>query len=93
MAIIDERTETILTLKLSSRARARLQEQAANTGQDISAIASEMIEKVVGIPSVEEIMDPVRRQVAEHGMNDSQLSDLFRSEIESHRREKKAKSA
>jgi hypothetical protein len=86
-------TETQITLRLSDKARARLAEQATNSGQDISAVASELIEHVVALPSIAEIMAPVRQQVAESGMSDEELSDFLRSEIEANRREKKAKGA
>ena len=82
-----------VTLRLSDRARARLAEQAANSGQDISAVASDLIEHAVSRPSVDEVLAPFRKQVAESGMTDEELDAFFRSELEAHRREKKAKSA
>jgi len=86
-------TETPVTLRLSERARAKLAEQAANSGQDLSAVASDLIEHVVTRPSIAEIMAPVWKQAAESGMSDGELDDFLRGEIEAHRREKKAKSA
>jgi hypothetical protein len=86
-------TEMPVTLRLSDRARARLAEQAANSGQDISAVASDLIEHAVSRPSVDEVLAPFRKQVAESGMTDEELDAFFRSELEAHRREKKAKSA
>ena len=85
--------ETPVTLRLSERARARLAEQAANSGQDISAIASDLIEQATARPSVDELLAPFRKQVAESGMSDGELDDFFRGEIEACRREKRAKSA
>jgi len=86
-------TETPVTLRLSDRARAKLAEQAEKSGQDISAVASDLIEHAVTRPSVEEVLAPFRKQVAESGMTDEELDAFFRSELEAHRREKKAKSA
>ena len=86
-------TETRVTLRLSEQARAKLVEQAANSGQDLSAVASGLIEQAVTGPSIAEIMAPVRQQVAESGMSSGELDDLLRGEIESHRRDQKAKSA
>ncbi len=86
-------TETPVTLRLSERARAKLAEQAANSGQDISAVASDLIEHAVTRPSIAEIMAPVRQQVAESGMSVEELDDFLRGELEAHRRDKKAKSA
>ena len=86
-------TETPVTLRLSELAHTRLTGQAANIGQDISAVASDLIEQAVTRPSLDEIMVPVRKQVAESGMSDEELDDFLRNEIKAHRREKKAKSA
>jgi hypothetical protein len=86
-------TEMQVTLRLSDRARATLAEQAANSGQDFSAVASDLIEHAVALPSIAEIMGPVRKQVAESGMSEDELDDFLRGEIEAHRREKKVKKA
>ena len=86
-------TETPMTLRLSDRARAKLTEQATMRGQDISAVASELIEQATTRPSVDELLAPFRKQVADSGLSDDELDAFFRGEIEAHRREKKAKSA
>jgi hypothetical protein len=93
MATIANTAETPVTLRLSERARIKLAEQAANRGQDISAVASDLIEHAVTQPTIEEIMAPVRKQVVESGMSDEELDDFLRGELEAHRREKKAKSS
>ena len=92
MATSASTTETPVTLRLSERARAKLAEQAANSGQDLSAVASQLIEHAVTRPSIAEIMAPVRKQVAQSGMSDEELDVFLRGEIEAHHREKKAKS-
>jgi hypothetical protein len=86
-------TETAITLRLSERARAKLAEKAASSGQDISAVASDLIEHAVNRPSIAEIMAPVWKQVADSGINDQELDDFLRRELDAHRREKKAKSS
>jgi predicted transcriptional regulator len=93
MASAAHTTEMSVTLRLSENAKAKLTEQAVKSGQDISAVASDLIEHAVTQPSIDEIMAPVRKQVAQSGMSDQELDDLFRRELETHRREKKAKSA
>ena len=85
-------TETSVTLRLSEKARAKLAEQAARSGQDISAIASDLVEHAVTQPTVDEVLAPFRRQVAESGMNDEELDAFLRAELDAHRRERKAKS-
>ena len=82
-----------LTLRLSDRARTKLAQQAASSGKDISAIASNLIELATALPSVDEVLAPFRKQVAESGMSDDELDAFFRTEVEAHRRENKAKSA
>ncbi len=93
MATPGQTTDTSITLHLSERARAKLAEQAKSSGQDISAVASELIEQAVTRPSIEEIMAPVRKQFIDSGMTDEQLDDLLHRELNAQRREKKAKSA
>ncbi len=92
MVPIVHTTETRVTLRLSDKAQAKLAQQAANSGQDLSAVASDLIEQIVTRPSIAEIMAPVQKQVAESGMKEQELDEFLRDELESHRREKKAKS-
>ena len=84
-------TETPVTLRLSDRARAKLAEQASRSGSDISAIASNLIESAVTRPTVDEILAPFRKQVAESGMSDGELDAFFRGELEAVRKEKRTK--
>jgi hypothetical protein len=86
MAASANTTELRVILRLSDRARAKLAEQTANSGQDISALASHLIENAVTRPSIAEIMGPVWKQVAESGMSDTELDDFLRGEIEAYRR-------
>ncbi len=86
-------TETPVTLRLSEQARAKLREQAANRGQDLSTFASKLIEQAVTEPTVDEVLAPFRKQVAESAMSDEQLDAFLLGELEAHRREKRAKSA
>ena len=89
MPPIAQKTETSVTLRLSERAQARLAEQAANSGRDLSAVASDLIEHAVNRPSIAEIMAPVRKQITESGMSDQELDDFLRGQIEAHRQESK----
>jgi len=86
-------TETQVTLRLSDGARSKLAQEAAKSGQDISAVASSLIELAIARPSVDEVLAPFRRQVAESGMSDEELDAFFRGQLEAHRREKRTKSA
>jgi hypothetical protein len=86
-------TETPVMLRLSDRAHAKLTEQAAISGRDISAVASELIEQAISQASVDELLAPFRKQVAESGLSDEELDGFFRQELDAHRREKRTKSA
>jgi hypothetical protein len=93
MATASHTTDTPVTLRLSDGARAKLAEQAAKSGQDISAVASDLIEQAVTRPTVDEVLAPYRKQVAESGMTDEKLDDFHRDLLTKVRTEKKAKSA
>lgn len=92
MAMTAHTTDTLITLRLSDEARAKLAEQAAKRGQDISVVASDLIEQAVTRPTVDEVLAPYRRQVAESGMSDDELDDFHRDLLAKVRNEKKAKS-
>lgn len=85
--------EIPVTLRLSEQARAKLAQQAASSGQDLSSIASELIEQAVTRPTVDELLAPYRKQVAESGMSDEELDNFHRGLLEKVRSEKKAKTA
>jgi hypothetical protein len=96
MAPLAHINEMPVTLRLSDQARAKLAERAAQSGQDVANYASELIEEAVTRPSVDELLAPFRKQVAESGMGDKELDAFYRGQLEEVRREnreKKAKSA
>jgi hypothetical protein len=84
-------TDVPITLHLSDRARSKLAERAARAGQDIAAVASDLIEQAIVRGTVEELLTPFRKQVEESGMSDAELDDFLRGELEARRKEKKAK--
>jgi len=83
-------TDTPVTLRLSDQARAKLAEQAARCGQDISAVTSDLIENAVTRPSIDEILAPVRAQVAQSGMGDEEIMDFGRDLLKKVRQDRKA---
>jgi hypothetical protein len=93
MATPSRTTETAVTLRLSEKAIAKLAEQAASSGQDLSSLASDLVERAITRPSIAEVMAPVWEQVTNSGMSEAQIDDFLRGELDAHRREKKAKSA
>jgi predicted transcriptional regulator len=93
MSRVAKTTDTTVTLRLSKGARAKLAKQAANSGRDVSAIASDLIEQAVTRQNVDEVLAPFRKQVADSGMGDKELDKFLHGELEAHRQDKKAKSA
>lgn len=93
MATSPQTTDVPVTLRLSERARAKLAQQAVSSGQDLSALASDLIEQAVTRPTVDELLAPYRKQVAESGMSDDELDSFRRELLTKVRSEKKAKSA
>jgi hypothetical protein len=84
-------TELQVTLRLSDRARAKLAERAASSGQDISSVASDLIEQSAARPNVDEVLAPFRKQVAQSGMSDEELDEFHRGLLAEVRSEKKAR--
>lgn len=82
-----------IRVSLSPSAEARLRARASESGQDVAAVASELLEQAVAGPTVDEVLAPFRKQVSERGISDTELDDFLRTELEAHRREKREKSA
>ena len=84
------RTETPITLRLSDQAKSKLLEQAARAGQDLSTVASDLIEHVVRFPSFGEITAPIQKDALASGMSDAEFEAFLMGELEGYRRNKKA---
>lgn len=67
-----------ITVDLPAETERKLRERAARVGQDVAAMARDLIERAVDTkPSLDEILAPFRRQVAESGMTDDEVTALF----------------
>jgi hypothetical protein len=78
-----------LTITLTPETEQKLAEQARRSGRDIAALASELIERVLlAGPTMDEILAPFRRQVADSGLSDDELDALFQEQREEAWREK-----
>ncbi len=86
-------TELAMRLRLTQKAKDKLTQQAAETGRQLDDVASELLEQAIARPSVDELLAPFRKQVAESGMSDEELDDFHRDLLQKVRAEKKAKSA
>jgi hypothetical protein len=75
--IADEVTELAMKLRLSRQAREKLVRRATESGQDVAVVASDLIERAVTQPTVDEVLAPFRKQVADSGMSDEELTAFF----------------
>ena len=67
-----------LTIELSPEATKWVTERATVLGQDASAYAAWVLERAAGtLPSLEEVLAPVRQAFAESGMTDDELGDYL----------------
>ena len=90
---VESTTELAMKLRLSKTASDKLIQRATETGRDLAAVASELIEQAVAQPPIDQVLAPFRKQVADSGMSDAELDAFFQAELNAHRLEKKAKSA
>ena len=79
-----------INISLTPEAESKLRQRAAVLGQDLVTVASDLLEQAITRPSLDELLAPARKQVAESGMTDRQLDGLFRDVLKEVRNEKKA---
>lgn len=80
MATISSPTEISMRLKLSPQAREKLTKQAEELGRPVDEYASELLQQAITHPTVDELLAPFRKQVAESGMGDQEL-DAFLEDV------------
>jgi len=78
-----------ISISLTPEAETKLRQRATRLGQDLSIVASDLLEEAVRRPSVDELLAPARRQVAESGIEDRALDDFFRDVLKEVRDEKR----
>ena len=67
-----------MTLTMSPEIQRKLVERATRVGQDVETVACELIERSLNSePTLDDILAPFRRQVAESGLSESELTDVF----------------
>ena len=79
-----------LVIPVSSDVESKLRERAAAEGEDPAHYAARLLAEAVARPSVEQLLAPFRKQVAESGMSDEQLDEFFREQLDATRRDAKA---
>ena len=78
-----------ISISLTPEAETKLRQRAARLGQDLSIVASDLLEEAVRRPSVDELLAPARRQVAESEMDNRTLDDFFRDVLKEVRDDRK----
>jgi hypothetical protein len=71
------RCSMTMSISLSPRAEAKLKERAAAEGKDPVAYVTQLVEEAVTKPSLDEILAPFRKEVAESGMSDEKLDQFY----------------
>jgi hypothetical protein len=66
----------MLQIPLPPDVEARLRERAKARGEDVSALAARLLEDALSTATVDELLAPFRRQVAESGITDDELDRL-----------------
>ena len=77
-------------IDLAPATEAKLRQAATALGKDVSSVAAELLERAVLFPSVDDLLAPARKQVAESGMSEEQLDDLLRTTLSQVRGAQKA---
>ena len=67
-----------INISLTPEAETKLRQRAAVLGKDLGTVASDLLEQAITRPSLDELLAPARKQVAESGLSDDQLDDFFR---------------
>jgi len=62
-----------LNINISSKAEKKLKKRAAAHGKELSAYASEIIEEVATKPTLEELLQPLRKEFESSGISEEQL--------------------
>jgi len=79
-----------LVIPVSSDVESKLRERAAAEGEDPTEYAARLLAQAVSRPSVEQLLAPFRKQVADSGMDDEQVDEFFREQLDAIRRDAKA---
>lgn len=66
----------MLAVPLNPATEAALRQRDEAHGQDAAVYAAQLIHDALNAPSVEELLAPFRRQVAESGTTDAELDEL-----------------
>ena len=66
-----------INITISPATEARLRERAAAAGQPVPEFVSQLVEQAAASPSLEEALAPIRREFAESGMSEDELTQVL----------------
>jgi hypothetical protein len=78
-----------LTISLPRDLEVKVQEAAAQQGQDLEAYVIDAVERALGKRSLDEMLAPLRAQFAASGMTEEELTALVKAERRAMWREKR----
>lgn len=79
-----------ISISVSPAAEARLRERAAAAGQPVPEFVSRLVEQAAAAASLEEVLAPIRREFAESGMSEDELTQVLEDAKHEMRRERRA---
>jgi hypothetical protein len=81
-----------LSITLSPQAEAKLRQKAAASGEPLDSYAARVLEQAAVSPTVDEVLAPFRKQVADSGMSDDELDGFFEAVREKAHQDRKRNS-
>ena len=82
-----------MTLTLTPDIERCIRDRAATTGRDAEEYALMVLTRDVKRPTIDEILAPVRDQIAASGITDEELDEFFREQLRQVRAEHRAAKA
>lgn len=83
---------TFLEIPLTPEARARLEQRAAASGQDLSSYVAKLVNHFAEPPTpLEELSGPIYQRFLDSGMTDDELGDLLEQAKHEMRADRQAK--
>jgi hypothetical protein len=82
-----------LMITIPPEAEARLNEMARATGADLSAYVSKLVEQAAARATLDELLAPLRRQFAESGVSDEELTEQITAAQAAYRAEQRKQGA
>jgi len=68
-----------LTISISEQIGSILQKRAKDNGRDINDLVKDIVEDQALTPTLDELLAPVRKEVADKGMTEGELDDFMYS--------------